>query len=86
MKKDLTPIERHEMLNSLCTHPGMVLLVEEIDIIINRIRDGIHGCKLSNDPAKDGLVLLQERYKLEGAQALKNALMVKVQKAKAKEI
>ena len=77
--------EKEEMLISLSTHSGIKVLEEEIDVIINRIRDGIHGCKLSNDPVADGLVLLRERQKLEGAIALKNALMVRLQQAKAKE-
>lgn len=83
--KELSPEDRHEMLHSLVTNPGFYILVEEIDVIINRIRDRIHGCKLSNDPVKDGLGLLQERYKLEGALALKNAIGVMVQQTKDKE-
>lgn len=83
--KDLkmSPAEREEMLLSVCTHAGFYVLLEEMDTIINRIRDGIHGCKLSNDPIKDGLALLEQRQKLDGAIALKNALIVRVNKCKA---
>ncbi len=84
MTKLLSPEERHELIYSTVTTAGYRLLEEEIDIIINRIRDGIHGCSLSNDPNADGLKLLKERHKLEGALALKHALAVEVQKIKAK--
>lgn len=83
-KEQLSVEERHEMIHSLVTNAGYPLLVEEMDKIINRIRDGIHGCQLSNDPVADGLKLLKERHKLEGAIALKNAMSQFVQETKAK--
>lgn len=83
-KSHLSPEEREDLLQSLVTHPGFYILKEEMDVIVDRIRDGIHGCSLSNDPNADGLKLLAERYKLEGAKGLVNALMVRVEQAKPK--
>lgn len=84
MGKQISPEEKEDMLGSLATHAGIHILLEEVDVIINRIRDGIHGCKLSNDPTADGLKLLNERLKLEGAVALKNAMVARLNEARAK--
>lgn len=82
--RKISPEDYNDLLRSVCTHSGMSIFMEEVDVIINRIRDGIHGCTLSNDPTADGLKLLSERQKLEGAIALKNAMKQVI--AKAKEI
>lgn len=84
MKKGISPEEREDMLASVASHAGIHILLEEIEVIINRIRDGIHGCKLTNDPVADGLKLLNERQKLEGAVAVRNALIVRLDQARAK--
>lgn len=83
--RKISPEDYNDLLRSVCTHAGMSIFMEEVDVIINRIRDGIHGCQLTNDPNSDGLKLLGERQKLEGAIALKNAMKHLIAKAKEKD-
>jgi hypothetical protein len=75
-------VEKEEALAALCAHYGMPLFLELIDGIVGRIAGGVMSVPLDKDPEKAALTLYAERMKAEGAVAVKNAVLQKVQQVK----
>lgn len=78
MSKD----EEMEALVALVKHYGLPIFMKEIDVIIERVKGNILSVPLDKDPEKAALTLLQERMKVEGAVAVKNALIQKIKDIK----
>lgn len=76
--------EELEELRLVMGLPGFKIIMRELDAIVENVKQGVHGCSLSNDPAKDGQNLLMARMKYEGSVATKNALTVKLESYKEK--
>lgn len=78
MNKD----EEMEALVALVRHYGLPIFMKEVDVIIERVKGNILSVPLDKDPEKAALTLLQERMKVEGAVAVKNALIQKIKDIK----
>lgn len=76
--------EEIDMLEGVCSHAGLRLLLREIDDIIAIIQKGYMSVPLDNDPQKSAMILLQERYKVEGADILRKRLVERINKIKEK--
>lgn len=78
----MTKDEEMEALVALVKHYGLPIFMKEIDVIIERVKGNILSVPLDKDPEKAALTLLQERMKVEGAVAVKNALIAKIKDIK----
>ena len=73
-----------EALKEIVHHYGMPVFLKELDVIIERIKGNILSVPLGKGPTEDSLSLYSERMKAEGAMAVRNAILAKVQKIKEK--
>lgn len=76
--------EELEDLKTVLSLPGFKLVLKELDDVVLNIKNGIHGCSLSNDPTMDGQKLLNARMKFEGAAATQLALTQRLKAYKEK--
>lgn len=76
--------ENHEKLEAIVGHYALPALLAEIDGILERIQRGVLSVPLDKDPEKAALSLYAERMKLEGAVAVKNALISKIEVIKTR--
>lgn len=74
--------EKEEALQELVSHYGMPVFLELVDGILNRIQGGVLSVPLDKDPEKASLALYAERMKAEGAVAVKQALVSKIESIK----
>lgn len=77
--------EEVEALESVVSHHGMRLLLREIDDIITVMQKGYLSVPLDKDPQTSAMILLQERYKCEGADILRKRLVERINKMKEKK-
>lgn len=78
----MTKDEEMEALVALVKHYGLPIFLKEIDVIIERVKGNLLSVPLDKDPEKAALTLLQERMKVEGAIAVKHALVAKIKSIK----
>lgn len=78
-------LEQQEALEAIVAHYGLPVLLSEIDGILEKIRQGVLSVPLDKDPEKAALNLYAERMKLEGAVAVKNALVTKINDVKTRK-
>ncbi len=71
-----------EALASLARSHGLKVFLREMDDVINIMKDGFLSVPLDKDPQTSAMKLLQERYKVEGAEALKQRLLERLKKIK----
>jgi hypothetical protein len=77
--------EELEELQAFATSTRRVLVQRIIDDIVDNIKGNVLSVPLDKDPEKAALSLYAERMKLEGAVALKNAFIVKIQELRSKK-
>lgn len=73
-----------EKLEAIVGHYGLPALLQELDGILERVQRGVLSVPLDKDPEKAALSLYAERMKLEGAVAVKNALISRIEAIKTR--
>jgi hypothetical protein len=73
-----------DALVSCSKHHGFQFVVELIDERIEKLKLGFLSVPLDKDPEKAALILLQERYKIEGAINLKVSVLQAIKDLKEK--
>lgn len=76
--------EELEGLRACVTHYGFQHVVRLMDERIEVLKTGFLSVPLDKDPEKAALILLQERYKIEGAVNLKVSLLQAIKDLKEK--
>ncbi len=74
--------EEIEALQGVVKHYGLPVLLKEIDAIIDNVKGNLLSVPLDKDPDTAALTLLQERMKVDGAIAVRNALVAKIKAIK----
>lgn len=73
-----------ENLEAIVGHFALPALLREVDGILEKIQRGVLSVPLDKDPEKAALSLYAERMKLEGAVAMRNALISKIEAVKTR--
>ncbi len=77
--------EELEGLIACTKHYGFQHVLKVLDDRIEIMKNGFLSVPLDKDPEKSALILLQERYKIEGAEKLKLSLLQAIKDLKERK-